>query len=167
MRAGPTAKQPDSCQHGWANLGQTKRNDEKWTKTDDGWKWYEIRPICHLSAPAVQFFYVKMDQITYLWISAARPQCNCEPAVDGTESLYAASEKTKRVEGIGGQNDEPAWVPVTDKPLGEKDLLLLPGLWLHFHWGMCQFWIIRLNALWIKWFVFQAKEWSFLDKTIF
>ena len=36
------------------------------------------------------------------------PQCNCEPAVDGTESLYAASEKTKRVEGIGGQNDEPA-----------------------------------------------------------
>ena len=104
----------------------------------------------------------KWTKVTYLWISAARPQCNCEPAVDGTESLYAASEKTKRVEGIGGQNDEPAWVPVTDKPLGEKDLLLLPGLWLHFHWGMCQFWIIRLKALWIKWFVFRAKEWLFL-----
>jgi hypothetical protein len=51
---------------------------------------------------------VKMDQITYLWISAGRPQCNCEPAVDGIEGLYAASEKTERVEGIGGQNDEPA-----------------------------------------------------------
>jgi hypothetical protein len=35
--------------------------------------------ICHLSALAVQFFYVKMDQ-TYLKISAARPPMQLHPA---------------------------------------------------------------------------------------
>ena len=47
MRAGPTAKQPDSCQHGWVNLGQTKRNDEKWT--ENWWRMEMIWNQAHLS----------------------------------------------------------------------------------------------------------------------
>ena len=46
---------------------------------------------------------------------------------------------------------------------GRRSFFLPPVLWLHFHGNrMCQFWIIRLNALWIKTICFQAKDWLFL-----
>ena len=133
-------------------------------KTDDGWKWYENRaPFVTFLHQLCSFSTWKWTKVTYLWISAARPQCNCEPALDGTRVSSRPWE-----DQVGGKDRGTEWWTCLSashrKTIGGEGASFFLQFCGYIFMGIecANFELLDLNALWIKTICSQAKDWSFL-----